>query len=95
MRAAHGGWEGTALNALERASPQPSKSELRASRPREERGEGEKSEGEPHSFGSAVTATFIVPCATTITRSVLESKAMEASRRPVICAATRTPSAFC
>ena len=37
---------------------------------------------------------MIAPSASAITRSVLESKAMSASRRLVISAATRTPSSF-
>ncbi len=43
---------------------------------------------------AAVTETLIAPCASAITRSVLESKAMSASRRLLISAATRTPSSF-
>ncbi len=59
-----------------------------APRPGHDRGPG------PHNPGSAVMVTLIVPAASAITRSVLESKAMSARFRLVISAATRTPFSF-
>jgi hypothetical protein len=47
-----------------------------------------------HNPGSDVIVTLIVPVASVITRSVLESKAMSARSSLVMFAVTRTPSSF-
>ena len=49
---------------------------------------------ESHKSGSLLTATFIAPCASTITLSVFESKATSDSPTLLISASTRTPLSF-